>query len=134
MANDAALRTSMIWLAAIIVVVGISTRSFKKMMATYVVGGLGIAGVLLPDWCYFNRDFSRWTSPVTAEERASHIASTRSGSKRLLVSSFLFVTQLFNFNFFLFWIEALGIRKRKKLGVLYWVVLVFNECYKFLLN
>lgn len=99
MANDAALRSSLIWLAAVIVVVGISTRSLKKMMATYVVGGLGIAGVLLPDWCYFNRDFSRWTSPVTVEERASHIASTRSGLKRFLVSSFLFCNSTFQIFF-----------------------------------
>jgi hypothetical protein len=82
MANDAVLRSSLIWLAAIILVVGISTQSFKKMIATYVVGVLGIAGVLLPDWGYFNRDFSRWTSPITAEERAAQIAQ-RSGSKRL---------------------------------------------------
>lgn len=83
MANDAVLRSSLICLAAIILVVGICTQSFKKMVATYVVGVLGIAGVILPDWAYFNRDFSRWTSPITAEERAAQIAQ-RSGSKRLV--------------------------------------------------
>ena len=41
------------------------------MMATYVLGVLGIAALLLPDWDYFNRDFSRWPYPVTAEERAN---------------------------------------------------------------
>lgn len=61
--------------------VGLTTRSFKKMMVTYVVGMLGIAGVLLPDWAYFDRDFSRWGSAVTGEERASHIAQS-SGLKR----------------------------------------------------
>ncbi|KAG5034556.1 hypothetical protein AAZX31_04G099100 [Glycine max] len=71
MANDAALRTSLLWLAAVILVVGICTHSFKKMMATYVLGVLGIAALLLPDWDYFNRDFSRWPYPVTAEERAN---------------------------------------------------------------
>ncbi|XP_027339187.1 signal peptidase complex-like protein DTM1 [Abrus precatorius] len=71
MANDAALRASLLWLAALILAVGIFTHSFKKMMTTYVLGVLGIAGVLLPDWDYFNRDFSRWPYPVTAEERAA---------------------------------------------------------------
>ncbi|KAI4389194.1 hypothetical protein MLD38_001446 [Melastoma candidum] len=70
MANVAALRSSLVWLAAFIALVGLSTHSFRKMLATYVLGVLGIAGVLLPDWEYFDRDFSRWTSPVSAEERA----------------------------------------------------------------
>ncbi|KAG2699107.1 hypothetical protein I3760_07G177000 [Carya illinoinensis] len=84
MANVAALRYSLVCLAAILVVVGVTTQSFKKMMATYLVGVLGIAGVLLPDWAYFDRDFSRWTSPVTAQERASHVA-LRSGSTRFRI-------------------------------------------------
>ncbi|KAI4307392.1 hypothetical protein L6164_030590 [Bauhinia variegata] len=71
MANDAALRSSLLLLAAIILVVGICTQSVKKMITTYVLGVLGIVGILLPDWDYFNRDFSRWGYPVTAEERAS---------------------------------------------------------------
>ncbi|CAN6542749.1 hypothetical protein ACFX13_019954 [Malus domestica] len=78
MANDAVFRSSLVWLAVVIVVVGICTQSLKKMMLTYVVGVLGIAGLLLPDWGYFDRDFSRWTSPVSFEERASEIAQ-RSG-------------------------------------------------------
>ncbi|KAI5355578.1 PREDICTED: signal peptidase complex DTM1 [Prunus dulcis] len=78
MANDAVFRASLVWLAAVIVVVGVCTQSFKKMMYTYVVGVLGISGLLLPDWGYFDRDFSRWTSPVSAEERASEVAQ-RSG-------------------------------------------------------
>ncbi|PQP93863.1 signal peptidase complex-like protein DTM1 [Prunus yedoensis var. nudiflora] len=78
MANDAVFRASLVWLAAVIAVVGVCTQSFKKMMLTYVVGVLGISGLLLPDWGYFDRDFSRWTSPVSAEERASEVAQ-RSG-------------------------------------------------------
>ncbi|KAF3445826.1 hypothetical protein FNV43_RR11697 [Rhamnella rubrinervis] len=74
MANDTALRSALVWLAVVVVVVGICTFSFKKMMATYVVGVLGISGVLLPDWGYFDRDFSRWTTPVAAHERVSKIA------------------------------------------------------------
>ncbi|XP_028757413.1 signal peptidase complex-like protein DTM1 [Neltuma alba] len=71
MANDAALRTSLLWLAAVILLVGIFTHSPKKMIVTYVVGAVGIAALLLPDWDYFDRDFSRWPYPITADERAS---------------------------------------------------------------
>ncbi|GAY41615.1 signal peptidase complex-like protein dtm1 [Citrus sinensis] len=72
--NDAALKSSLVWLAVIMVIVGICTESWKKIMATYVVGIIGIAGLILPDWDFFDRDFSRWTCPVTAEERASILA------------------------------------------------------------
>lgn len=87
MANDAALRASLLWLAAVILVVGICTHSFKKMMATYVLGVVGISGVLLPDWDYFNRDFSRWPYPLTAEERAASPAQG-SGFLRYICPSF----------------------------------------------
>ncbi|KAI9106853.1 hypothetical protein K1719_022381 [Acacia pycnantha] len=71
MAHDAALRTSLLCLAAVILLVGVFTHSPKKMIATYVVGALGIAALLLPDWDYFDRDFSRWPYPITADERSS---------------------------------------------------------------
>lgn len=74
MANDAALKTSLLCLAAVIIVVGIFTHSPKKMIVTYGFGALAIACVILPDWDYFNRDFSRWAYPVTAEERASFLS------------------------------------------------------------
>ncbi|KAL2339913.1 hypothetical protein Fmac_007853 [Flemingia macrophylla] len=82
MANDAALRNSLIWLAVVLLVVGICTNSLKKMMVTYAVGIIGIAALLLPDWDYFNRDFSRWPYPVTAQERANSIHAHRSGFLR----------------------------------------------------
>ncbi|XP_044475086.1 signal peptidase complex-like protein DTM1 [Mangifera indica] len=72
--NDEALRSSLIWLAVVMLIVGICTQSLKKMLVTYVVGVLGIAGILLPDWDFFDRDFSRWCYPVTAEERAFALA------------------------------------------------------------
>ncbi|KAJ6685566.1 SIGNAL PEPTIDASE COMPLEX-LIKE PROTEIN DTM1 [Salix purpurea] len=68
MANDAALRTSLVWLAVVMVVVGVWTLSFKKVIVTYALGVLGIAGVLLPDWDYFERDYSRWFSPVSEHD------------------------------------------------------------------
>lgn len=73
-ATDGALRTSLIWLAAVVVIVGLQTQSWKKVWVTYVVGILGIAGLLLPDWDFFDRDYSRWFFPVTAEERAAVLA------------------------------------------------------------
>ncbi|KAH7524393.1 signal peptidase complex-like protein DTM1 [Ziziphus jujuba] len=83
MANDVALRSALVWLAAVVVVVGICTFSFKKMIATYIVGILGISGLLLPDWGYFDRDFSRWTTPVESHERVSETAQ-RSAFSRLM--------------------------------------------------
>lgn len=100
MANDAALRSALVWLAAVVVVVGTCTLSFKKMVATYVVGVAGIAGVLCPDWGYFDRDFSRWTHPVTAEERASHVAQ-RSGLGRFIYI-YIYGYLYFQFNTIIF--------------------------------
>lgn len=55
-------------------------------MVTYLVGVVGIGGVLLPDWAYFDRDFSRWGTPVSVEERASANATAeRSGFARLVI-------------------------------------------------
>ncbi|XP_065847041.1 signal peptidase complex-like protein DTM1 [Euphorbia lathyris] len=78
--NDLALRTCLVWLAVLMAVVGIWTQSFKKVFVTYLVGMFGIAGVLLPDWDFFARDFSRWCSPMTVEEKAA--LSLRSGFRK----------------------------------------------------
>ncbi|KAF9687319.1 hypothetical protein SADUNF_Sadunf02G0081200 [Salix dunnii] len=51
------------------VVVGIWTLSFKKVIVTYVLGVLGIAGLLFPDWDYLDRDYSRWFSPLIEQEK-----------------------------------------------------------------
>ncbi|XVF64780.1 hypothetical protein PTKIN_Ptkin09bG0194100 [Pterospermum kingtungense] len=97
MANDAALRSAIVWLAAIIVLVGICTLSLKKMMITYAFGMVGIAGILLPDWDYFDRDFSRWCYPATTRERATLLAQ-RTGLKRLVNFSFF----LFSYHFLIY--------------------------------
>lgn len=89
--NDVALRSSLVWLAVIMVIVGLCTLSWKKIMATYVVGIIGIAGLVLPDWDFFDRDFSRWTCPVTAEERASILARRQTSLlKRSVTHTHLF--------------------------------------------
>ncbi|KAA8538088.1 hypothetical protein F0562_027696 [Nyssa sinensis] len=71
MANDAAFRSSMVWLAAIVLLIGLYTQSFKKMLGTYLFGILAIAGVLLPDWEFFDRDVSHWCSPLYVDDMAS---------------------------------------------------------------
>ncbi|KAG5512975.1 hypothetical protein RHGRI_016679 [Rhododendron griersonianum] len=61
-----AFRWALVWLAAIVVVIGLYTHSWNKMMATYLLGMLGIMGVLLPDWDFFDRPFSHWNSPISS--------------------------------------------------------------------
>ncbi|XP_020594669.1 signal peptidase complex-like protein DTM1 [Phalaenopsis equestris] len=65
MDNDAALRSCLVALAALMVVVGLCSFSLKKVLATYAYGILGIAGLLLPDWEFFDRDYSQWFTPMT---------------------------------------------------------------------
>ncbi|KVH00720.1 signal peptidase complex-like protein DTM1 [Cynara cardunculus var. scolymus] len=65
MADDAALRKSLICLAAIMVVIGVYTYSLKKIMATYLFGMFAIGGIVLPDWEFFDRPVSEWISPMT---------------------------------------------------------------------
>ncbi|KAA8528278.1 hypothetical protein F0562_035633 [Nyssa sinensis] len=76
MANDAVFRTSLVWLAAIMLLIGLYTRSFKKMLGTYLFGIFAIAGVLLPDWEFFDRDVSQWCSPLYVDDISSHKSTT----------------------------------------------------------
>ncbi|XP_008782155.2 signal peptidase complex-like protein DTM1 [Phoenix dactylifera] len=69
MGRDGALRSSLVALLAAVLLVGACTFSFKKMMGTYFFGLLGISGILLPDWEFFDRDFSRWVTPMPARRR-----------------------------------------------------------------
>ncbi|XP_058787714.1 signal peptidase complex-like protein DTM1 [Vicia villosa] len=92
MANDAALRACLLWLAVVILAVGICTHSFKKMLTTYVLGLVGISCLLLPDWDYFNRDISRWPYPVTVEERTEAAFLYGSGFSRFTKSPLRVIT------------------------------------------
>ncbi|KAG7599237.1 Microsomal signal peptidase 12kDa subunit [Arabidopsis suecica] len=74
MGNEAALRSSMVGLAVVMLVIWLWTQSLKKTVVTYAVGISLIGGILLPDWDFFDRSFSRWGYPVTAEERAAALA------------------------------------------------------------
>lgn len=92
MTNEAALRSSMVGLALVMVLVWLWTQSLKKTVITYAIGVSLIAGIVLPDWDFFDRSFSRWTYPVTAEERAAAL-SRKSQSSRL----FIILLELFLF-------------------------------------
>ncbi|KAG6496482.1 hypothetical protein ZIOFF_044349 [Zingiber officinale] len=71
MRRESALRTSLLALAALMVAVGIWTFSLKKMLGTYAFGISGIAVILLPDWEFFDRDFSQWFTPMPAQRAPS---------------------------------------------------------------
>ncbi|KAK6246051.1 hypothetical protein QUC31_000821 [Theobroma cacao] len=105
MANDVALRSAIVWLAVIIVLVGVRTLSLKKMMITYAFGMVGIAGILLPDWDFFDRDFSRWCYPVTAEERAALLARRSGLIKRCRIYPMrvIIYTTIYGFGLYKWW-------------------------------
>ncbi|CAF1930239.1 unnamed protein product [Brassica oleracea var. botrytis] len=85
MTNEAALRSSMVGLALVMVLVWLWTQSLKKTVITYAIGVSLIAGIVLPDWDFFDRSFSRWTYPVTAEERAAALSRKSQSSSRFSV-------------------------------------------------
>lgn len=89
MGNEASMRSSMVGLAVVMVLVWLWTQSLKKTAVTYAIGVSLIAGIVLPDWDFFDRNFSRWTYPVTAEERAAAL-SRKSQPSRLLISYYIF--------------------------------------------
>ncbi|GAV63571.1 hypothetical protein CFOL_v3_07089 [Cephalotus follicularis] len=104
MANDSTIRSSVLWLAVILVAVGIWTRSWKKTMVTYALGMFGIGGVLLPDRDFFDRDFSRWPFPVTVEEKAALLAQ-RSASRRFRIYPMRVIayTTIYSFALYKWW-------------------------------
>ncbi|XP_065018057.1 signal peptidase complex-like protein DTM1 isoform X2 [Musa acuminata AAA Group] len=71
---DAALQKGMVVIVAAVVVVGVCTFSLEKMLATYAVGIVGIAGILLPDWEFFHQDFPQWFAFMRAR-RATAVAA-----------------------------------------------------------
>ncbi|TYJ36108.1 hypothetical protein E1A91_A05G285300v1 [Gossypium mustelinum] len=105
MANEGALRSAIVWLSVIMVLVGLFTFSLKKIMVTYAFGMLGISGILLPDWDFFDRDFSRWPYPVTADERAA-LQARRSGFKRYRIypMRLIIYTTIYSISLYKWWI------------------------------
>lgn len=87
MANDAVLRSCLLFVGAVVLLVGIYTFSFKKMIATYIFGLFAIAGLVLPDWEFFDRDFSQWFTPMPAHSANSAPKSQSTRSKYYLFLS-----------------------------------------------
>ncbi|KAJ4953880.1 hypothetical protein NE237_030712 [Protea cynaroides] len=85
MAIDAVLRSSLVSLGAMVLLIGICTYSFKKMVVTYLFGLFAIAGVLLPDWDYFDRDFSQWSTPVPGNNNTPTISPQTSSFTRFRI-------------------------------------------------
>ncbi|XP_066391251.1 signal peptidase complex-like protein DTM1 isoform X1 [Miscanthus floridulus] len=75
MGRDELLRRSLVALAAAVVLTGLATASLSKAAATYGFGILAIAGVLLPDWEFFDRDYSQWLTPMPASRRTAAAAA-----------------------------------------------------------
>ncbi|KAK9116367.1 hypothetical protein Sjap_015314 [Stephania japonica] len=98
--NDAVLRVSLLYLGAIVLLIGLYTYSLKKMFATYAFGLFAIAGILLPDWDFFDRDFSEWVRPMSATD------SEQSRSKRFRVYPIRLTvyTTIYGFGLYKWWI------------------------------
>nr|XP_043607768.1 signal peptidase complex-like protein DTM1 [Erigeron canadensis] len=73
MADDSGLRRCLVCLAMIMVVTGLYTHSWKKTCVTYIFGMFGICGIILPDWEFFDRPVSQWTSPLSVPLHPPHI-------------------------------------------------------------
>ncbi|CAN6479869.1 unnamed protein product [Victoria cruziana] len=85
------LRYSLFSLAAVVCGVGLYTLSLKKMVVVYISGLLLVAGVVLPDWQFFDRNVSQWTSLVTATQPSLPPRSFRFGCHPLRLSLYTIV-------------------------------------------
>ncbi|XP_076909675.1 signal peptidase complex-like protein DTM1 [Bidens hawaiensis] len=103
MADDAALRKSVVCLAAIMVVVGLYTYSFKKMMATYIFEMLAIAGIVLPDWEFFDRPVLQWTSPLSVPQMLPHSPPTPTRFRFYPIRTIVY-TIIYGYAFYRWWV------------------------------
>ncbi|XP_010267769.1 PREDICTED: signal peptidase complex-like protein DTM1 [Nelumbo nucifera] len=104
MANDAVLRSSLLFLGAVVLLVGAFTYSFKKMIVTYFSGLFAIAGLLLPDWEFFDRDFSQWFYPMTTEQGdANSSQRSKSTGFRIYPLRIILYTTVYGFGLYKWW-------------------------------
>ncbi|XP_074566799.1 signal peptidase complex-like protein DTM1 [Curcuma longa] len=100
MRRETALQTSLLSLAALMAVVGICTWSVKKMLGTYAYGIVGIGGILLPDWEFFDRDFSEWFKPMTVRRNDADSGNWRFKLYPLRVTM---LTLIYSFGLYKWW-------------------------------
>ncbi|XXG61254.1 hypothetical protein AAC387_Pa04g2960 [Persea americana] len=101
MANDAVLRSCLLLVGAVVLLVGIYTHSFKKMFATYFFGLFAIAGLVLPDWEFFDRDFSQWFTPMPAHGNPSQ--KSNSTRFRIYPLRMVVLTTIYGFGLYKWW-------------------------------
>ncbi|KAL8215564.1 hypothetical protein R6Q57_022401 [Mikania cordata] len=102
MADDAALRRSLICLAALMVFIGLYTYSLKKMMVTYLFGMFAIAGIVLPDWEFFDRPISQWTSPLSVPQMLPHTPPSPTRFRFYPIRTIIYTT-IYGYGFYKWW-------------------------------
>ncbi|KAL2468100.1 peptidase [Forsythia ovata] len=106
MKDDVVFRSSMIWLAAIILLMGLYTQSLQKMVATYFFGMFVICGVLLPDWEFFSRSVYQWCTPVTILDVGSQSTDQKPSSPtrfKIYPVRLVVYTSVYGFAFYKWW-------------------------------
>ncbi|XP_042440131.1 signal peptidase complex-like protein DTM1 [Zingiber officinale] len=100
MRRETALQTSLLSLAVLMAVLGMCTLSLKKMLGTYAFGIVGIGGILLPDWEFFDRDFSEWFKPMTVRRTHADSDNWRFNLYPLRVTM---LTLIYSFGIYKWW-------------------------------
>ncbi|KAG9451510.1 hypothetical protein H6P81_011475 [Aristolochia fimbriata] len=104
MGSDAVLRASLVSLAALVVLVGFCTFSLKKMFATYVFGLVAIAGVVLPDWEFFDRDLKDWFSPLPFDRRSRNSSGNSAAMRfKLYPGRLVLYSVIYGFGLYKWW-------------------------------
>ncbi|KAJ3673411.1 hypothetical protein LUZ60_006785 [Juncus effusus] len=103
MTRDEALQRSLVALALAMALVGIFTWSFKKMLATYVFGLFSVCGILLPDWEFFDRDFSQWFIPMPAARSAAADRADDTWKFKFYPLRVAVLATIYSFGFYKWW-------------------------------
>ncbi|KAM0936923.1 putative signal peptidase complex subunit Spc1/SPCS1 [Dioscorea sansibarensis] len=103
MGRDEMLRRSLVALGMVVAVVGIVTLSLRKMVVTYAFGIAGIGLIFLPDWEFFDRDFSQWFTPMPGQRRPGSDRAPDPGRFRLYPLRVSLLTIIYCFGLYKWW-------------------------------